>query len=86
MLEDIYPLFGWNEPVPTEFKEIFSKYSKNEPDNVHDSNSRKCSSTLEESLSIKWFIYYFLVVDEDYEIIGKSQTDNSICPICYQIV
>jgi len=26
MLDDIYPLFGWNEPVPTEFKEIFTKY------------------------------------------------------------
>ncbi|CAD8115019.1 unnamed protein product [Paramecium primaurelia] len=30
------------------------------------------------------FYIIFLVVDEDYEIIGKSQNDNSICPICYQ--
>lgn len=70
MLDDIYPLFGWNEPVPTEFKEIFSKYVKKETELGHDSNSRKCSSTLEESLSILNSI--FLVVDEDYEIIGKS--------------
>ncbi|CAD8209627.1 unnamed protein product [Paramecium pentaurelia] len=76
MLDDIYPLFGWNEPVPTEFKEIFSKCVKKETEMGHDSNSRKCSSTLEESL----------IVDEDYEIIGKSQNDNSICPICYQNV
>ncbi|CAK73217.1 unnamed protein product (macronuclear) [Paramecium tetraurelia] len=76
MLDDIYPLFGWNEPVPTEFKEIFSKCVKKETELGHDSNSRKCSSTLEESL----------IVDEDYEIIGKSQNDNSICPICYQNV
>ncbi|CAD8211450.1 unnamed protein product [Paramecium octaurelia] len=76
MSDDLYPLFGWNEPVPTEFKEIFSKCVKKETEIPHDSNSRKCSSTLEESL----------IVDEDYEIIGKSQNDNSICPICYQIV
>ena len=28
MTEDIYPLFGWDDPVPNEFKEIFSKCAK----------------------------------------------------------
>ncbi|CAD8182548.1 unnamed protein product [Paramecium octaurelia] len=69
MTEDIYPLFGWEDPVPNEFKEIFSKCT-------NESDSRKCSSTLEESL----------IVDEDYEIIGRSQNENSICPLCYQNV
>ena len=27
-----------------------------------------------------------LVVDEDYEIIGKNQCETSVCPLCYQIV
>ncbi|CAD8182572.1 unnamed protein product [Paramecium pentaurelia] len=67
MTEDICPLFGWDDPVPNEFKEIFSKY-------INEQYSRKCSSTLEESL----------IVDEDQEIIGKSQNENSICPLCYQ--
>ncbi|CAD8126428.1 unnamed protein product [Paramecium sonneborni] len=76
MIEDIYPLFGWNEPVPREFKEIFQKCIKKDSEIGQDCNSRKCSSTLEESL----------IVDEDYEIIGKSQNENSICPMCYQNV
>ena len=28
MTEDVYPLFGFDDPVPNEFKEIFSKCTK----------------------------------------------------------
>lgn len=50
MNEDIYLYYTTKEHVPNEFKEIFSKCSD-------ELNSRKCSSTLEESLSNLLYIF-----------------------------
>lgn len=50
MNEDIYLYYTTKEHVPNEFKEIFSKCSD-------EINSRKCSSTLEESLSNLLYIF-----------------------------
>jgi hypothetical protein len=54
-MDSIYPLFGWNEPVPNEFKEIFCIIYL-----IIDQSEinifRKPSSTLDESLSN--FYYY----------------------------
>lgn len=51
-MDSIYPLFGWNEPVPNEFKEIFCMHNLIIDQSEINNNSRKPSSTLDESLSI----------------------------------